>query len=46
MIDFAVGWLLANPLASVACLVVFAVGFGALLIPRVHEIIHHGHPRC
>ncbi len=46
MIDLVTGWLLANPLASVTLMVVFAIGFGVLLIPRVHEIVRHGHPRC
>ena len=46
MLDVAVGWLLANPLVGVGALAVFAVGFGALLVPRVHEVLHHGHPRC
>ncbi len=46
MLDFAVTWLLANPLAGVGVLVVFAVGFGALFIPRVQEAARHGHPPC
>ena len=46
MMDFAVTWLLANPLAGVSVLVVFAVGFGAMFIPRVRESVKHGHPRC
>ncbi len=46
MLDIAVTWLLANPLTGVGALVVFAAGFGALLIPRLHEVVRHGQPRC
>ena len=46
MLDFAVTWLLANPLAGVGALVVFAVGFGAVLIPRMSDVLRHGHPPC
>ena len=46
MIDDVIVWLMANPLEGVAGLAVFSVLIGALLIPRVHDIAHHGHPRC
>ncbi len=46
MIDVILGWLVAHPLTGVGALVTFAVAFGLLLIPRVHELVTHGHPRC
>ena len=46
MLDVAVEWLLANPLAGVGALVAFSVGLSVLFIPRVHEAVRHGHPRC
>ena len=46
VVEECVSWLLAHPLEGVGALVVFAVGFGVILIPRVHEVVTHGHPRC
>ena len=46
MLGHAIEWLQAHPLQGVAGLVVFAAAFGVLLIPRVHELVTHGHPRC
>jgi hypothetical protein len=46
MFDALVTWLLAHPLEGVGGLVVFSVGVAVVLIPRVHEVITHGHPRC
>ncbi len=46
MLDLAVSWLLASPLAGVGALVAFAVGFGVFFIPRVREAVGHGHPPC
>ncbi len=46
MMNVALTWLLANPLTGIGVLAAFAVGYGVLLIPRVHEVVTHGHPRC
>jgi hypothetical protein len=46
MIDGAIAWLLSHPLEGVAVLVVFAVVISLILIPRIHEVTDHGHPRC
>ncbi len=45
MIDHVVTWLIAYPLQGVVVLAVFAGGVGALLVPKVHELVGHGHPR-
>ena len=46
MIDDMIAWLMAHPLEGVGGLALLSIGFGLLLIPRVHEIAQHGHPRC
>ena len=46
MLDVAIAWLLAHPLESVGGLAVLSGLIGGLLIPRVHELADHGHPRC
>ncbi len=44
--DTAIAWLLAHPLVGVSALAAFSVVVGLVLVPRVHEIAKHGHPRC
>lgn len=46
MLDVAIAWLLAHPLAGVGGLAVVSALIGLLLVPRMHEIADHGHPRC
>jgi hypothetical protein len=46
MVDTVIGWLQAHPLEGVGALVVFAVVISLVLVPRVHEVARHGHPRC
>ncbi len=45
MIDVAVAWLLANPLQGVAALAALGIAVGLLLVPALHELTGHGHPR-
>ena len=45
MIDYVVTWLLAYPLAGVAVLAGLAAGLGVMLLPKMHELTQHGHPR-
>jgi hypothetical protein len=45
MIDFVVTWALGNPLTAVGVLVVFAIAVGLFLVPRLHDVADHGHPR-
>ncbi len=45
MIDHVVTWLLTYPLQGVAVLAFFAAGVGVFLVPRMHELTRHGHPR-
>jgi hypothetical protein len=46
MIDGTIAWMLSHPLQGVGLLVVFAVVVSLALIPRIHEVTDHGHPRC
>ena len=46
MIDAVITWLLNNPLQGVAALAGFSIAVGLLLVPGLHEIAGHGHPRC
>jgi hypothetical protein len=46
MVDIAIAWLLAHPLEGVGALALLSVVTGLLLVPRIHEIAQHGHPRC
>ncbi len=46
MFDALFTWLQAHPLEGVGALVVLSVGVAMALIPRVHDVITHGHPRC
>jgi hypothetical protein len=46
MLDFAITWLLGHPLEGVAVLAGISIAAGVFLVPRVHEISTHGHPRC
>ncbi len=46
MIDTAIAWLMAHPLQGVGGLAVLSIIVGLVLVPRVHEITDHGHPRC
>jgi hypothetical protein len=46
MIDFVITWMLANPLQGVAALAGIGIGVGLLLVPGLHELTGHGHPRC
>ena len=45
MIEVVVAWLLANPLEGVAALAVLGIAVGLLLVPALHEVTGHGHPR-
>ena len=45
MIDYVVTWLLTYPLQGVVLLALFAAGVGVFLVPKVHELTQHGHPR-
>ena len=45
MIDVAVAWLLANPLQGVAALAALGIAVGLVLVPALHEVTGHGHPR-
>ncbi len=45
LIEVAVAWLLANPLQGVAALAGFGIAVGLLLVPALHEVTGHGHPR-
>jgi hypothetical protein len=46
MMDVCLLWSLHNPLQCVAGLAGFAILIGVLLVPRLWDITHHGHPRC
>jgi|HubBroStandDraft_3_1064219.scaffolds.fasta_scaffold5693469_1 hypothetical protein len=46
MFDFAVTWALHNPLPCVGVLVGVSIAIGLLLIPALHDVSGHGHPRC
>lgn len=46
MLDPIIAWLMANPLECVGGLALLSVVVGLVLIPSVHEITQHGHPRC
>ena len=46
MVVAVLSWGLNNPLQWVAGLAVGAILVGLLLVPRLHEISRHGHPRC
>jgi hypothetical protein len=46
MIDVVITWMLNNPLQGVAALAGSAICIGIVLIPGLHEITGHGHPRC
>ena len=46
MLDFVTTWLMAHPLTGVGGLAALSVLIGLLLVPRVSEIVQHGHPRC
>ncbi len=46
MIDIATVWLMAHPLTGVGGLAVLSILIGLVLVPRVHEVVQHGHPRC
>jgi hypothetical protein len=45
MIDFLITWMLNNPLQGVAALAALSIVIGLVLIPGLHEIAGHGHPR-
>jgi hypothetical protein len=46
LIDDAIVWSLHNPLQCVAALAAGAILIGLMLVPRLHDIADHGHPRC
>jgi hypothetical protein len=46
MIDVVITWMLHNPLQGVAILAATSIVIGLVLIPGLHEITGHGHPRC
>ena len=46
MMDLVSTWFIAHPLMGVGSLVVLSVTIVLLLVPRAHEIVRHGHPRC
>lgn len=46
MVDVIFSWVCAHPLQFVAGLAGLSAWAGLVLIPRVHEINDHGHPRC
>ena len=45
VISVAVAWLLANPLQGVAALAAVGIAVGLLLVPALHEVTGHNHPR-
>ena len=45
VIDVAVAWLMANPLQAVAAMAGVGIAVGLLLVPALHEVTGHGHPR-
>ena len=46
MIDAVIVWMCTNPLQGVAALAGLSIVVGLVLIPGLHEISGHGHPRC
>jgi hypothetical protein len=46
MLNEFVIWLCAHPLQFVGGLIAFSGAVGLLLIPKLHELHDHGHPRC
>ena len=46
MLDLVTTWFMAHPLTGVGGLAVLSVLIGLLLVPRVDQIVRHGHPRC
>jgi hypothetical protein len=46
MIDVVITWMLANPLEAVAALAGLGIAVGLMLVPGLHEITGHNHPRC
>jgi ElaB/YqjD/DUF883 family membrane-anchored ribosome-binding protein len=45
MIDAAFIWVCAHPLQTVGLMAAIAIACGLLLVPRIHELAEHGHPR-
>jgi hypothetical protein len=45
MVNHAVMWLCAHPLEFVLGLAALCALMGLMLIPRLHELPGHGHPR-
>jgi hypothetical protein len=46
MIEFLITWMCDNPLQGVAALAGLSIVVGLVLIPGLHELAGHGHPRC
>ena len=46
MIEAAITWAMHNPLESVAILAVASIVIGLFLVPGLHEVTNHGHPKC
>lgn len=46
MIEAAITWVMHHPLEGVAVLAVLSVVIGLVLVPGLHEVTDHGHPKC
>jgi hypothetical protein len=46
MVDVSIAWICAHPLEGVGLLALLGIFVAAVLVPRVHELADHGHPRC
>ena len=45
VIEIAVAWMMTNPLQAVAAMAGLGIAVGLLLVPALHEVTGHGHPR-